>query len=264
MNRIYHFFVVLILAVIAAGCSFDSLTQVEPDKWQRREFESQVSKSVRRAVHTPGIDNGSTLIVSLDGDTLLVPADSALRAAPLRVVYVDIHSPEYPNTVSSKGLAIVSSVVSVILVVGLILVILIGVFIVVIRRQNGRNKIISSAIDAGYELPESFYTSKPKVPQINVTQMRESAGSPSDSAPSEETAPAVETGISVANDIVKSFTSSDKIKQRRTAFILIGLGVVVFISFASNHNEGVGFFVGGTLFVFGAAKLFTMYFSKKI
>ena len=71
---------------------------VEPSVWEKEEFKREVRKAVKTAVNAPGIDNGSTIIVTLSGDTLLAPKDSILNAHPERTVYVDIQSPPMPTS----------------------------------------------------------------------------------------------------------------------------------------------------------------------
>ncbi len=258
----------LALMVVCTSC--DDLTRVEPDGWQKNRFENQVSNAVRDAVNAPGIDNGSTLVVTMSGDTLIAPADSALRATPRRTVYVSIQSPEYPNAISSRALSViaVSSIAGAVVLI--LLVVLIGVLVTVWRRQSGRNNVINNAISHGYTLQESFYTQTPASAPVNITQVF-TAGGEGDGDSTGQCPPvgasAMENATEAARTAVNATTRTsvpEKVRQIRNASILIGLGVILFISFTSAHEAPVGLFSGGILVVVGASKLLGVFLSNRI
>ncbi len=280
MNILLKTLIALITLFSLSSC--DELTRIEPDSWQRNEFESQVRRSVRRAVMTPGIDNGSTLIVSTDGDTLIAPADSITRATPSKIIYVEIQSPRYPGAISSRGLAMTTTIVVIGIIFLLLLVILSGVFITVWRRQSGRNNTIKSAITDSYHLPESFYTGIPSAPPVNITQYVVSdTPSPKDAEktgdnqtppiPNQTTlnqseplvADSINSGIKNVLSGLGAPVGGHRTKQLYTSFSLIGIGVMLFLAFACSGNEGMGFFVGGSLFVLGISKFLSIHLSKR-
>ena len=156
-----------LLAVTFTGCSLNELAKIEPADWERNQFEQRVSRSLARAASAPGIDNGSTIIVTSKGDTLLAPTDSTLASSQVRTVYVDVHT-TYPHAISSRVVDMVGIFSAIGVIAAMVLLILLGVFVVVIRRQHGRNKLISRAIAEGYQLPESFFTGVPASPQVTV------------------------------------------------------------------------------------------------
>lgn len=148
-----------------------------------------------------------------------------------------------------------------------------------IRRQNGRNSVISKAIESNYPLPESFFTGHPKAAPVRITQLFETikrAGSnksenhdwqkPTDQAEDNTYAGNETTDFSeltnAVNKAVKTVGTPGK--QISTSIILIGLGIVIFISLASSGEAGAGFFFGGTLLVFGLAKIITVYLANKL
>ena len=71
MRKIFNLMVAVMLAAIAAGCSVRDLADIEPTGWEKQQFEREVRQSVAKAVNTPGIDNGSTIVVTNAGDTLI-------------------------------------------------------------------------------------------------------------------------------------------------------------------------------------------------
>lgn len=268
MKTILNTLLLWLLTVSLAGCSFGRVSVVEPTNWQKNEFEKSVRNSIRKAVQAPGIDNGSTIIVTSQGDTLIAPVDSTMRAVPNRTVYVEIQSPEYPRGVSQHFVEMITITALVAAIFLIILIIMIMVFLTVIRRQGSRNKLISKAIDSNYPLPESFYTGQPKSAAIKVTQLfTKNKENQKENIAEPETPPAEEKIFENGfKESIKTLTpdSEGKIKQLRSSFIMIGLGIIIFISFASGGVPQVGFFIGGTIFVFGIAKLLTYYLTNRL
>lgn len=277
MKSLLYSLAFLLLTAVMTGCTIDQLNSVEPSNWQKHEFEKSVRDAVRKAVQSPGIDNGTTLVVTSAGDTLIAPLDSVMRATPNRTVYVEIQSPEYPRGLSSNTLELFTVTGVVIMICIIILIVILMVFITVLRRQGSRSKIISKAIDSSYPLPESFYTGQPKPATVKVTQLfqrkiRETvAGDNATVTVEKEGSETVREEEKVMDENLKEglsltsdYATPDKIKNLRNSFILIGLGIVLFISFAAGGNPDVGFFVGGTCLVIGASKLLTYYLSKKL
>ena len=174
MRILFKIITPVLLVLATTGCSLRDLADaVEPASWEKQKFEREVSKAVRRAVNTPGIDNGSTIVVTMSGDTLIAPTDSIPATSQLRTVYVDIQSPTYPSGISGRTLEIAGVIAIISVVAGIIVLILLGVFIVIFRRQHGRNKAINHAIDQNYDLPESFFTGVPASPAITINQLKE-------------------------------------------------------------------------------------------
>lgn len=266
-----------LLAVTFTGCSLNELAKVEPADWERKQFEQRVSRSLARAASAPGIDNGSTIIVTSEGDTLLAPADSTLASSQVRTVYVDVHT-TYPQTISGRVLDVVSIFSAIGVIAGMVLLILLGVFVVVIRRQHGRNKLISRAIAEGYQLPESFFTGVPASPQVTVVNetVRETvsegnecrdAAAAADSRQCDTVPPVPPIPHIPDPRYIKKVAgtpATPRVKELSRAFILLGLGIVIFLAFAAGHNAEVGLFIGGILAVFGGAKLLTLYLSNRL
>lgn len=268
-----------LLAVTFTGCSLNELAKVEPADWERKQFEQRVSRSLARAASAPGIDNGSTIIVTSEGDTLLAPADSTLASSQVRTVYVDVHT-TYPHTISGRVLDMVGIFSAIGVIAAMVLLILLGVFVVVIRRQHGRNKLISRAIAEGYQLPESFFTGMPASPQVTVVneavretvretvrESHESQDEPSDSRQCDTVPPVPPIPPIPDPRYIKKVAgtpATPRVKELSRAFILLGLGIVIFLAFAAGHNAEVGLFIGGILAVFGGAKLLTLYLSNRL
>lgn len=268
--------VVFILST--AGCSLRDLADVEPTGWEKQQFEREVSKAVRRAVNAPGIDNGSTIVVTASGDTLIAPTDSTLAAAQQRTVYVDIQSPAYPRGISKRTLEIASIISVISVIAGVIVLILLGVFVVVVRRQHGRNKAINHAIDQNYELPESFFTGVPSSPAITINQLKEThlpAEKNDDNATNgeclstttssdEPVSPIDAASIKDAIKSIGSITDPKSFKDLRNGLMLIGFGMIAFLFFLRIHNEALAVLCGGSLAILGGAKLLTLFFAKRI
>ncbi len=134
-------------------------------------------------MHAPGIDNGSTIVVTSDGDTLIAPVDTTLQASRIRTVYVEIPAPEYPHRISTRAIEIFTILSVISFVGGGILLILFGVFVIVIRRQHSRNKAINHAIDEHYELPEAFFTGSPAAPPVTINHINTTASPASSATP---------------------------------------------------------------------------------
>lgn len=278
MKILFNIFTAVVLAITTTGCSLRDLAEIEPDRWDKQQFEREVSKAVRRAVNTPGIDNGSTIVVTTQGDTLIAPTDSALATAQLRTVYVDIQSPAYPRGISKRTLEISAIITVISVIAGVIVLILLGVFVVIIRRQHGRNKSINHAIDQNYELPESFFTGSPTAPAITINQLKEThvqANTNDDNeadmqcndtadTPNETASPIDVASIRDAVKNIGGITDPKSFKDLRNSLMLIGFGAIVFMFFICLHNKAMAVLCGGSLAILGGAKLLTLLFSKRI
>lgn len=284
MRSLFATLIAIVMALTVTSCSLRDIAEVTPDRYDRDLFERQVSKSVRRAVLASGIDNGSTLIVTMSGDTIVAPRDSSLRASEIRTVYVDIQSPAYPKAISSRSLKIFTVISIVSVIAGAILLILIGVFVVVIRRQHGRNKAINHAIDQNYPLPEAFFTGVPAAAPVTINRITETitervrtagphtdepssdngAAGPSCPPPPPAAEPILEPGISTGNIIDRICRPGiNRTRDLRNSFVLIGMALVLFMAFLSANSEMMAFLCGGSLFVLGLAKLLSIYFSNR-
>lgn len=266
-----------ILALTVSGCSLDKLANIEPTKWERQQFEREMMQSLRRAANTPGIDNGSTIIVTSKGDTLVSPTDSTLAASQIRTVYVDLRPQYPPHAISGKVVDMVGIFSAIGVIAAMILLILLGVFVVVIRRQHGRNKLIARAITDGYQLPEAFFTGVPSPAQVTVVNEAAPSASCTAHGPQAEAIP--ESPASFTTDVppcpppmpdpafirkMAGGNDTKRIKDLTNGLIMIGLGLVLFLAFAAGSHPEVGLFSGGILVVFGGAKLLTLYLSKKL
>lgn len=262
---------VSVLAVFTS-CDTGYLTEVEPDHWQKAQFQKQVTKALRQAAQSPGITDGTTLIVSMTGDTLLAPADSAMRVKPARTVYVELQSPEYPKTVSSKALAIFTTAGIVGLIIIVILIIIFGVFITVWRRQRGRNRTVSEAITNNYTLPESFYTGQPSQGPVTIYNNIVRTGSKNTTTPDDESTdnttqrPPVSnmTDTDTLRDIMKLPSDQSQLKQLRLTFCLIGIGIFIFLGLAASGEAPAGFIFGGIPLVIGVSRLLSNIFIKRL
>lgn len=266
------------LLVIAAfftiiGLSSCSGCYLEPLEWEKNEFEREVRKAVKSAVNAPGIDNGSTIIVTMSGDTLVAPQDSLLRTNPARTVYVDITSPAMPaNRISRRNAEIfmIGGVIASVIVI--VLIVLFGIFITIWRRQSSRNKILREAIDGNYQLPESYFTGAPSQPSIHYTVNRGSdtvfEKKTGDEAFDSTLPPAYKdnAGENAINNMVKDVTklgSAERLRQFRNGIIFSGIGIVIFFGFCIGNAVPVGIIAGGTLLIIGLSKLITIYMSNR-
>lgn len=278
MRILFKIITTVLLVLATTGCSLRDLADaVEPASWEKKQFEREVSKAVRRAVNTPGIDNGSTIVVTMSGDTLIAPTDSIPATSQLRTVYVDIQSPTYPSGISGRTLEIAGVIAIISVVAGIIVLILLGVFIVIFRRQHGRNKAINHAIDQNYDLPESFFTGVPASPAITINQLKEihhnaanndgqddvQQDSP-DSTPEAETPTVDVTSIRDAIKSIGSITDPQSFKSLRTGLMLVGFGVIAFLFFMCVDSHAMAVLCGGSLALLGGAKLLTFFFARRI
>lgn len=289
MKYIFHALIAVMLSLVATACSISEFAEIEPTGWEKRQFEENIARSVRKAVHTPGIDNGSTIIVTTTGDTLVTPTDSVFAAAPLRTVYVDIQSPVYPKKYSSRSIEVLTIIGVTGSICVAVLLILLGIFIVIVRRQHGRNKIINHAIADNYNLPESYFTGQPQQAPVTINNItsyipRPAAGQP-DSGNQQSGTPGATAGTpgtaqeppcynsgaepvdaSNVNDFLRNLGINDspvRLKKFRNAVVIIGLGFIFFFTCAAVDNPGLGFFVGGILALLGAAQLLTLFLGRK-
>lgn len=265
MKKLIGILVAFLTVTLLTGCNIsEALNNVEPTSWEKHEFEKSVRLAVRKAVQQPGIDNGSTLVVDTKGDTLIVARDSVTT----RTVYLDIQSPAYPKGVSNKTLKVVAAI-GIIATIGVILLlILVCVLIYTLRRQHNRNKSINNAIDHNYQLPEAFFTGTPAAPQVTINQFTQPTpvifdenGQPR-TGDTNTTTTDTDTVRNAINNVNKACGLMSS-KDIRNGFALIGIGVMLFLAFASGHNAGVGFLCGGSLFVLGLAKFVPYFFNKR-
>lgn len=278
MRILFKIITPVLLVLATTGCSLRDLADaVEPASWEKQKFEREVSKAVRRAINTPGIDNGSTIVVTMSGDTLIAPTDSIPTTSQLRTVYIDIQSPTYPSGISGRTLEIAGVIAIISVVAGIIVLILLGVFIVIFRRQHGRNKAINHAIDQNYDLPESFFTGVPASPAITINQLKEihhnaanndgqddvQQDSP-DSTPETETPTVDVTSIRDAIKSIGNITDPQSFKSLRTGLMLVGFGVIAFLFFMCAHSNAMAVLCGGSLALLGGAKLLTFFFARRI
>lgn len=269
------------ILTLAGVMMFSSLTScstfdLEPTDWQKDNFKHEVRLAMKNAVNAPGIDNGSTLIVSLEGDTILAPRDSLMAANPSRTVYVEVISPDYPKgrlTDRKIEMLTVASLVGVVVLV--VLLVLLGVFVTIWRRQSARNSILEEAVAKGYQLPESYFTGSPSQPTINYMvvkdgqTIRDEKGNDEGASYSEmppkypQDNEADSDFRNTVNNICK-VGSAERISQFRNGFVISGIGLMVFIGFCVGGVEPVGIIAGGTLIVIGLSKIITVFISKRL
>lgn len=270
MKKLIGILVAFLTVTIITGCNLtETMANAEPTSWEKHDFERSVKQSVRRAVQQPGIDNGSTIVVDSRGDTLISATDSTIT----RTVYVDIQSPAYPKGISNRTLKVLTAIYIIGIIGAIILLILICVLVYTLRRQHNRNKSINNAIEHDYQLPEAFFTGSPAAPQVTINQITQTApviiddnGQPVNS----ETTTASTSSTTADSDSVRSALRSVNRacgqmtgKDIRNGFILVGIGLMVFIAFAAGHSPEIGFFIGGSLVVLGLAKFIPYLFNKR-
>lgn len=266
---------------IAGVMMFSSLTScstfdLEPADWQKDHFKREVRHAMKDAVNAPGIDNGSTLIVSLEGDTILAPCDSLMAANPSRTVYVEVISPDYPKgrlTERKIEMLTVAGLVGVVVLA--VLLVLLGVFITIWRRQAARNSILEEAVAKGYQLPESYFTGSPSQPTINYMVVKDGQTVKVEKGNDEGVS---DSGLppkyvqdcehdsdfrNTVNNICK-VGSAERLRQFRNGFVIAGIGLMVFIGFCVGGAEPVGIVAGGTLIVIGLSKIITVFISKRL
>ena len=266
---------------IAGVMMFSSLTScstfdLEPAGWQKENFKREVRHAMKNAVNAPGIDNGSTLIVSLEGDTILAPCDSLMAANPSRTVYVEVISPDYPKgrlTERKIEMLMVAGLVGVVVLA--VLLVLLGVFITIWRRQAARNSILEEAVAKGYQLPESYFTGSPSQPTINYMVVKDGqtvkVEKGNDEGVSDSGLPPKYVQDSehdsdfrnTVNNICK-VGSAERLRQFRNGVVIAGIGLMVFIGFCVGGAEPVGIVAGGTLIVIGLSKIITVFISKRL
>lgn len=279
MKYIFRVLLAALTAIVVTSCDVQQLQMAEPTSWEKDKFTSSVKQAVRKAVNIPGIDNGTTIVVTNYGDTIIAPTDSALLASPQRIVYVTIESPQYPQGISQRTFQRWAIIWAVAAIAGFILLLLLGIFIVVLRRQHARNKAIYRAISEHYDLPESFFTGIPKAAPITVNQIIETRRPASqdgnctnDTSDINNTAGNYDTcpPPPVDNDTIRkalksagNACSSIPAKDLRSGFIFIGLGVFIFLSFVASGKEAPALLIGGAMMVFGIARFIPYLFNKK-
>ncbi len=267
MKKLIGILVAFLTVTIITGCNLtETMTTAEPTSWDKQEFEQSVKQSVRRAVQQPGIDNGSTIVVDSKGDTLISANDSAVT----RTVYVEIQAPAYPKGISSRTLDILTMIYVIGVIGATILLILICVLVYTLRRQHNRNKSINNAIEHDYQLPEAFFTGSPAAPQVTINQITQTApviiddnGQPVNSETTTSSTTADSDSIRSALRSVNRACGQMTGKDIRNGFILVGIGLMVFIAFAAGHSPEIGFFIGGSLVVLGLAKFIPYLFNKR-
>ena len=267
MQKLIVILVAFLTVTIITGCNLtETMANAEPASWEKRDFEHSVKQSVRRAVQQPGIDNGSTIVVDSHGDTLISATDSTIT----RTVYVDIQSPAYPKGISGKNMEILTIIYVIGIIGAIILLILICVLVYTLRRQHNRNKSINNAIEHDYQLPEAFFTGSPAAPQVTINQITQTApviiddnGQPVNPEVSTTTTTADADSVRNALRSVNKACGQMPGKDLRNGFILVGIGLMLFLAFAAGHNASVGFFAGGSLVVLGVAKFIPYLFNKR-
>ena len=267
MKKLIVILVAFLTVTIITGCNLtETMANAEPTSWEKRDFEHTVKQSVRRAVQQPGIDNGSTIVVDSHGDTLISATDSTIT----RTVYVDIQSPAYPKGISGKNMEILIIIYVIGIIGAIILLILICVLVYTLRRQHNRNKSINNAIEHDYQLPEAFFTGSPAAPQVTINQITQTApviiddnGQPVNSETTTSSTTADSDSVRSALRSVNRACGQMTGKDIRNGFILVGIGLMVFIAFAAGHSPEIGFFIGGSLVVLGLAKFIPYLFNKR-
>ena len=267
MKKLIVILVAFLTVTIITGCNLtETMANAEPASWEKRDFEHSVKQAVRRAVQQPGIDNGSTIVVDSHGDTLISATDSTIT----RTVYVDIQSPAYPKGISGKNMEILTIIYVIGIIGAIILLILICVLVYTLRRQHNRNKSINNAIEHDYQLPEAFFTGSPAAPQVTINQITQTApviiddnGQPVNPEVSTTTTTADADSVRNALRSVNKACGQMPGKDLRNGFILVGIGLMLFLAFAAGHNASVGFFAGGSLVVLGVAKFIPYLFNKR-
>ena len=267
MKKLIVILVAFLTVTIITGCNLtETMANAEPASWEKRDFEHSVKQSVRRAVQQPGIDNGSTIVVDSHGDTLISATDSTIA----RTVYVDIQSPAYPKGISGKNMEILTIIYVIGIIGAIILLILICVLVYTLRRQHNRNKSINNAIEHDYQLPEAFFTGSPAAPQVTINQITQTApviiddnGQPVNSETTTSSTTADSDSVRSALRSVNRACGQMTGKDIRNGFILVGIGLMVFIAFAAGHSPEIGFFIGGSLVVLGLAKFIPYLFNKR-
>lgn len=260
-----RFFLLALLSVVTFSACVE-LPSVEPSKGDVNAFQRQVRKSMIKAVQSPGIDNGSLLVVTVDGDTLIAPKDSVQAATPSKIIYMELMPPRMPKAaLSSKSVDAIMILAVIGMICVVILIAVIGVFRVMLSRQRQRNKIISEALEAGVQLPESFYTGQQTQAEVNYTIINGGdapAATPA-SNPNIPDVPDAQTSSQPLPHMPKPAVN-DNVRQLRQGIMLIGLGLVMFLGFAAAHADAVGIISGGCMMVVGVAKLATIYLANKL
>lgn len=270
----------ILLMLLMAACSISDLSEIAPSQNDKYHFERDMKRALNRAVNTPGIDNGSTIILTAAGDTLVAPTDSTLRASDIRTVYVDLQ-PQYPHKVDRRTVQMIIVATCVGGIALIFLLILLGMFIIVVRRQHGRNKAINRAIDENYSLPEAFFTGSPAHAPVTINRIYESRTETGERIKIEVEEPASDgfttpayNDKEIASDLktaarISKFerflgsVGADGRRDLRNAFLFIGFGIVAFVTFVAVNEPGIAFFVGGCLLVLGLAKILSLYFSRR-
>lgn len=268
---------ILIAGIMAIVCNTSCTTMdLEPSEWDKKGFKREVRQAMREAVNSPGIDNGSTLVVTMEGDTLLAPKDSISLLAPSRTVYVDIESPSFPmGRVSEQKMKIMIIASGIGIVALIVALVFLGIFVTIWRRQSLRNKVLNEAIVNGYELPESYFTGSPAHPSIQyISREREVCKDIMEGEPGNNTDDS-EKGFETVNEEFRegirkkikgviSIAPEDNLRNLRNGFILAGIGVVLLWGLSIGGADVAGIIAGGSLMIIGMSKVLTVYFSKRL
>lgn len=110
------------------------------------------------------------------------------------------------------------------------------------KRSNSKNAIIAKAIEAGYDLPDAFYTGQSSQSSVYLDS---NVGNNSNTD-SGQTSRSPFTPVSVGSRDPKMFTSS-------VTLIAVGLSLLLF--FGATANMGVGFLCGGIPLFLGIGRL---------
>lgn len=114
-----------------------------------------------------------------------------------------------------------------------------------LRRTQAKNAIIEHAIDANYQLPDAFYQNQSAASNVSYTYANPYPEQPTINSNNE---------ASSERFIPRQVNSHDP-KKFKKAITLIGIGLAIFLCFASANNEACAFLFGGIPFFIGIGNL---------
>ncbi len=126
-----------------------------------------------------------------------------------------------------------------------IVIVLICLLVFWLKRSKSKNAIIAKAIEAGYDLPDAFYTGQSSQSSVFMDS-NANMGNNSMDVDNGQSSRAPFTPIPVGARDPKMFTSS-------VSLVAVGLSLLLF--FCSNGHEGVGFLCGGIPLFLGIGRL---------
>ncbi len=241
-----HFFLAAAMALSLPMCAVGARSQANAgraDSISNIEADTAAVVADTTAAHLPVAGQpfeNDPRVVEIDDESYILSNGGAYRLTDVSdaLAFNPIYDPDDFNEFYESGsrkqmlpvIAICFIVPCLTLIIGLVL--LLAFFM---KKTVARNSIIEKAIDAGYQLPDSFYSTTSAYTHV--------AGSTNADTIDGQSAPAPQP---VATRDPKNF---------QAAATLLAVGFALFLFFAVNSHWGVACLAGGIPFLLGVGKL---------